>query len=113
MSDAIRANESGQDGRAPTNESLQGGARGWHARGYLAHFDAGEAPQSITFRLAGSLPTHLLQRWREEVRPIAKREAAPGAGEGQSAVQQRAMAAEERRRIEEYLNQGIGPTWLA
>ena len=73
--------------------------RGWHSRGYLPHFDAGEIPQSITFRLAGSMPAGLLREWREEL----KRSAVPG----------RQSGAEERIRIEQYLNQGIGPTWLA
>jgi len=41
---------------------------GWHSRGYLPHFDGGEIPQSITFRLADSLPQKLLARWREELR---------------------------------------------
>jgi REP element-mobilizing transposase RayT len=31
----------------------------WHRRGYLPHFDAGAVVQSITFRLADSLPRHL------------------------------------------------------
>jgi REP element-mobilizing transposase RayT len=45
----------------------------------------------------------LHQRWREELRL-----------EGQSAQPPPASAtAEERRRIEEYLNEGIGPTWLS
>jgi REP element-mobilizing transposase RayT len=30
--------------------------KGWHDRGYLPHFDAGALVQSITFRLADSLP---------------------------------------------------------
>jgi hypothetical protein len=29
---------------------------GWHSRGYLPHYDGGEIPQFITFRLADSLP---------------------------------------------------------
>jgi hypothetical protein len=33
---------------------------GWHSRGYLPHFDAGEIPQFITFRLADSMPQALL-----------------------------------------------------
>jgi hypothetical protein len=28
----------------------------WHSRGYLPHWEAGEVAQSITFRLADSLP---------------------------------------------------------
>jgi REP element-mobilizing transposase RayT len=95
------AGEGGQDGRAPRGNE----PRGWHGRGYLPHFDAGEAPQSITFRLAGALPTTLLRQWREELRLSA--------GAQQVEAHRRVAAAEERRRIEEYLNLGIGPTWLA
>jgi len=73
--------------------------RGWHSRGYLPHFDAGKTPQSITFRLAGSIPAELLRQWREELKLEA----------GASGP----AAAEERRRIENYLNRGIGPSWLA
>jgi len=40
---------------------------GWHSRGYLPHFDGGEIPQFITFRLADSMPQKLLDRWREEL----------------------------------------------
>ena len=32
---------------------------GWHSRGYLPHFDAGEVFQSITFRLYDSMPQRL------------------------------------------------------
>lgn len=31
--------------------------KGWHSRGYLPHFDSGEAVRFVTFRLADSLPT--------------------------------------------------------
>ena len=40
---------------------------GWHSRGYLPHFDAGEVFQSITFRLHDSMPQQLLERWRREL----------------------------------------------
>ena len=73
--------------------------RGWHSRGYLPHFDAGEVPQAITFRLAGSIPAALLREWREELK-LAR-------------IAPRMVADEERRRIEEFLNRGIGPAWLA
>lgn len=33
--------------------------KGWHSRGYLPHFDSPETIQFITFRLAGSLPSHV------------------------------------------------------
>jgi putative DNA methylase len=35
---------------------------GWHSRGYLPHFDAPGIVQSVTLRLADSLPSHLLDR---------------------------------------------------
>jgi putative DNA methylase len=42
-------------------------ATGWHSRGYLPHWEAGEVAQSITFRLADSLPSALLDRWETEL----------------------------------------------
>lgn len=51
--------------------------RGWHGRGYLPHFDAGsEYAQSVTFRLADSIPEHVRRGWEEELRnrPVPKRE---------------------------------------
>jgi putative transposase len=40
---------------------------GWHSRGYLPHFDGGEIAQTVTFRLADSLPRTVLERWKSEV----------------------------------------------
>jgi REP element-mobilizing transposase RayT len=34
--------------------------KGWHSRGYLPHFDIPNIVQSLTFRLADSLPSHVL-----------------------------------------------------
>src|SRR2546426_10698055 len=69
---------------------------GWHSRGYLPHFDAGEVFQSITFRLCDSMPQALLEQWREEL-----------AGES--------LDFEEklRWRIEAYLDRGYGDCYLA
>jgi putative DNA methylase len=69
---------------------------GWHSRGYLPHFDGGEIPQFITFRLADSLPEKLLARWREEL----------------SREQDLDIEAALRRRIEIYLDQGYGECYL-
>ena len=52
------------------------GPRGWHSRGYLPHLDAGnERTQSVTFRLADSVPRQTVVRWQEELqhKPEAKR----------------------------------------
>jgi putative DNA methylase len=65
----------------------------------LPHFDAGELPQTITFRLAGSIPSVLLRQWRAEAKLAA--------------VTGRSVTADERVRVEQYLNRGVGPTWLA
>jgi REP element-mobilizing transposase RayT len=64
----------------------------WHSRGYLPHWEAGEIPQSITFRLADSLPAALLQRWADEFAHLAEDEA----------------AAKRRVRIERALDSGHG-----
>ena len=81
-----------------SNPQATSGPRGWHSRGYLSHFDAGDIPQSITFRLAGSIPRNLLCQWYEEAKL---------AGVGSTASDR------ARLRVEAYLNQGVGPTWLA
>jgi putative DNA methylase len=64
----------------------------WHSRRRLPHWEAGDKPQSITFRLVDSAPTMLLKQWRIEL-------ARPD-GEGPS----RAL----RRRIDAALDQGFG-----
>jgi len=65
---------------------------GWHSRGYLPHFNGGEIVQTVTFRLADSLPQTVLERWRSEV--------AKDSSANADAVL--------RRRIEHYLDQGYG-----
>jgi REP element-mobilizing transposase RayT len=68
----------------------------WRSRGYLPHFEGGSIPQFVTFRLANSLPSELLEQWRTELRRLPEKEA----------------SAERRRRVEQWLDQGAGPTWL-
>ncbi len=46
----------------------------WHARQRLPHWEAGETPQSITSRLADSLPKAAIERARAENRPTDRRE---------------------------------------
>jgi REP element-mobilizing transposase RayT len=70
--------------------------RGWHARGYLPHFDGGEIWQTVTFRLADSFPSERLQAWQWDLRLLPKEQA----------------DAELRRRIEEYLDRGHGDCHL-
>ncbi|HEX8284002.1 MAG TPA: transposase [Pyrinomonadaceae bacterium] len=66
---------------------------GWHSRDYLPHFEGGERPQFITFRLKDSLPQEVLEGWRLE----SER------GGGEAAL---------RRRVEAYLDTGHGQALL-
>ena len=68
----------------------------WHSRGYLPHYEGGEIPQSITFRLHDSLPQALLHQWRGELErlPDDKRQT------------------ERRKRIDAALDAGYGECWL-
>jgi REP element-mobilizing transposase RayT len=70
---------------------------GWRSRGYLPHFDGGSSlPQSVTFRLADSVPRSVVEHWHDELasRPTAEREH------------------ELRKRIEKYLDAGYGARHL-
>src|SRR5690242_1127859 len=69
----------------------------WHSRGYLPHWEAGEVPQSITFRLADSLPATALQRLRNELAHLEEADA----------------ASERRMRVEHALDSGYGNAALA
>jgi putative transposase len=42
----------------------------WHSRNYLPHWEAGEAPQAITFRLSDSLPLEARSRFEAELRSL-------------------------------------------
>ncbi|WP_413990140.1 transposase [Labrys okinawensis] len=66
----------------------------WHSRGYLPHWEVGEEPQSITFRLADSLPAEVRERLK-----AAKQEAKPD-------------PTEQRKRFEELLDSGHGEALL-
>ena len=50
------------------NDGVPGPKRrpGWYSRGYHPHFDGPMVVQSVGFRLADSVPRHLLKRWRQE-----------------------------------------------
>ena len=46
--------------------------KGWHSRGYLPHFDSPETVQFVTFRLADSLPRHVVETLRLQDDPTVK-----------------------------------------
>jgi putative DNA methylase len=68
----------------------------WHSRGYIPHWEAGEIPQAITFRLADSLPAAVLKRWEVELAQLPEDEA----------------VAKRRARIERVLDSGHGDAAL-
>jgi putative transposase len=74
--------------------------KAWHSRGYLPHFDRPEAIQSITFRLADSVPNGVLESWRLELHLKG----------GESANDPRSI--ELRRRVDRYADEGHGACWL-
>jgi REP element-mobilizing transposase RayT len=41
--------------------------KGWHSRGYLPHFDAGNIIQFVTFRLHDSVPAAVIDQWKQEL----------------------------------------------
>ena len=69
----------------------------WHSRGYLPHFEGGEVPQSITFRLQDSLPAELRAEWARELENLPETE----------------QRRERRKRIEAALDSGYGACHLA
>src|SRR6186997_2464164 len=79
-------------------------------RGYLPHLEGKNSTYFITFRLAGTMPSSLLELWKSERIELE-----------QSAKQQgRTLTDHERAeigrlysdRIEEYLDKGIGDCYL-
>jgi REP element-mobilizing transposase RayT len=68
---------------------------GWHSRGYLPHFDAGEVFQSITFRLHDSMPQSVIEKWKLEL------------------AHEKEFEDKLRYRIEAYLDRGVGACYLS
>jgi putative DNA methylase len=69
---------------------------GWRSRGYLPHFDGITLPQFVTCHLADSLPTKVIDRWKQEFKHLKY--------EHEQILLQ--------RRIEKYLDQGYGQASL-
>lgn len=79
--------------RAELGLSAPGGApRGWYSRGYLPHYNSPETIQSVTFRLADSLPQSKLREIENELA-----DSPPGK-----------IDAERRKKIEAWLDAGMG-----
>ena len=71
--DAQREAELGLGAPTPGNAEPQlgsSGLLGWHSRGYLPHLDAVGVVQSISFRLADSLPQAKLEQLRQAAQAL-------------------------------------------
>lgn len=104
------------------------GFRGWHQRGYLPHYDAPGITQIVTLRLADSLPASRRSEWEYLLRIENDRASLPagapacsrliGSNQAQSRSQtgaplrHREAARERRRRLEAYLDRGLGECLL-
>lgn len=69
----------------------------WRSRGYLPHFDRQSVPQALTFRLADSLPKHILTQIEHDIARLPDTKA----------------GLERRRRSQDWLDKGAGSCWLA
>src|ERR1043165_5576849 len=75
-------------------------APGWHTRGYLPHFDSTAVVQAVTFRLADSLPSEVIDEWKRELK-------------WEDTFHSDSPEARElRRRIAAYEDSGHGKCWL-
>ena len=83
------------------------GFLGWHQRGYLPHYDAPWVTQFVTLRLADSLPASRRGEWEHL---LAIEEARESYANG--APLPRDAGRERRRKLEEYLDRGLGECWL-
>jgi REP element-mobilizing transposase RayT len=72
----------------------------WHCRNYLPHFDREGIVQSITFRLYGSIPTNVIEQWKQQL------------GWRESWAANTPEALELRRRLEEYADASHGACHL-
>jgi REP element-mobilizing transposase RayT len=69
---------------------------GWYSRGYFPHFDGEGITQHVCFHLFDSLPQHVLDGWREELKSLPAKEA----------------DIEKRTRIQNFLDNGYGACFL-
>jgi len=80
---------------------------GVHSRGYLPHVKREGASYFITFRLADSLPKEVLLRFEREQAEALRRLPANASGEQVGEIHR-----ELRRKVERYLDRGVGECHL-
>ena len=69
---------------------------GWFSRGYFPHFDGEGITQHVCFHLFDSLPQHVIDKWRKELKSLPEKEA----------------EIERRKRIQDFLDSGYGECFL-
>ena len=85
--------EAKRAGAAPLDPAMmRRGFRGWHERGYLAHYDAPNVTQIATFMLADSFPVERRAEWE----PVLE--------EKDESLR--------RGKLEAWLDRGMGECWL-
>ena len=87
----------GRSAQAGEGASAYRHAPGWYSRGYLPHVDGRDLLQAVTFRLSDSLPNEKLRLLRDQL----------------SAVPENLRDAARRKKIEQWLDAGIGCCALA
>ncbi len=90
------------------------GFRGWHERGYLPHCDKPGLVQFVTFRLWDSMPASRRGEW-EYFLSVNARSNPPRSGTSGDASQPGAQSIalrEQRIKLEEYLDRGLGGCFL-
>jgi len=90
------------------------GFKGWHERGYLPHCDLPGLVQFVTFRLWDSMPASRKGEW-EHLLAVSTRSDAPRSGTQGNVTQvgARSIASREQRiKLEEYLDRGLGECFL-
>lgn len=75
------------------------------SRGYLPHLEIHGSTYFITLRLDGTLPQRVLNEFRAEVELLRKRKKS-------NAIHQERLKYLETKRIQDYLDKGIGECWL-
>ena len=92
----------GRDARDPRDARAPKDAREpeWHSRGYLPHFDRANTLQGVTFRLHDSIPSDIIELWKQE---LGYRENGPADSP---------EAIKLRHRLEAYANAGHGACYL-
>jgi putative DNA methylase len=82
--------------RFPKDPALPPDVPQWYSRGYIPHFDMPGLTQTVTFHLIDSMPQRVLLQWREELRGLPREQS----------------SRERRRRIDAYLDLGLGSCYL-